>query len=214
MTAIYRMILLLFMMAIVCFFFSASAHAWLFYSKPEFRGRVIDAETKEPIEGAVVVVLYKKWESHGPGGGSSVPFDAKETLTDKNGEFYFSSFTTLIGPLSKKSRADFIFFKPGYKAISSISEIEGIRISDEIYFALAKDMVGKEGEIKEIDEWETLHTYKGPLGMVELKKAKTREEKLRTMPSPPTDYTSKELPVLIKTINAEYNNLGVKGGYK
>ena len=35
------------------------------YSKPEFRGRVIDAETKQPIEGAVVVVLYEKWQFAG-----------------------------------------------------------------------------------------------------------------------------------------------------
>ena len=122
MRTIYKMILPLFMLALVCPFFSTSAYSWPIYSKPEFRGRVIDAETKQPIEGAVVVVLYKKWGFGGPGGGNTLPFDAKETLTDKNGEFYFPSYTTIIGPLSRTSRADFIIFKPGYKAKSTRKE--------------------------------------------------------------------------------------------
>ena len=148
-----------------CFSFSTSAYSWLLYSKPEFRGRVIDAETKQPIEGAVVVVLYEKWEFGGPGGGSARPFDAKETMTDKNGEFYFPSYTTIIGPLSRNDRADFIIFKPGYRAISSTEGIEGRKVSDEKYFAIDKDMVGKEGEIRYIDDWETLRTYRACWGL-------------------------------------------------
>ncbi|MBI5591266.1 MAG: carboxypeptidase regulatory-like domain-containing protein [Deltaproteobacteria bacterium] len=192
-------------------FSCVSAHAWLYYSKSEFRGRVIDAETKEPIEGAVIVVLYMKWEFGGPGGGSTVPMDAKETLSDKNGDFYFPSYETMIGPLSRERVAEFIFFKPGYK---SVTYIEGKKIPDEIYLAIKKEMVGKDGEIKHTDRWDHLLTYKGPLGVVELQKAITREEKLRAIPSPPTDYTSKELPLFIKIINEEGNNLGLKGGYK
>ena len=39
---------------------SPSFAIWPIYHKPEFKGKVIDAETKEPIEGAVVVVVYNK----------------------------------------------------------------------------------------------------------------------------------------------------------
>lgn len=208
MTAIYKMILLLLMMAIVCFSFPTSAYSWLFYSKPEFRGRVIDAETKQPIEGAVVVVLYKKEPMiGGPGGPSPYVFEAKETLTDKNGEFYFPSHRTIIGPLSRNDRAEFIFFKPGYKAISDFDMIEGVKISKERYFAIEKDMVGKEGEIEEIDDWETLHTYKGPLGIVELKRGEHD-------PSTPTDYRSEKLPLLFKALNEDRRNRGYKGELK
>jgi hypothetical protein len=51
-----------------------------------YKGRVIDAETKEPIVGAVVLAV---WYRRAPGlGGPSQGFlDAEETLTDKNGEF-------------------------------------------------------------------------------------------------------------------------------
>ncbi|MFH2047591.1 MAG: hypothetical protein ABIK92_20880 [Pseudomonadota bacterium] len=196
---------------IIGFTFTSSAHAWLYYSKPEFRGRIIDAETKKPIEGTVIVALYMKWEFGGPGGGNTGPMDAKETLTDKNGEFYFPSYRTLIGPLSSERVAEFIIFKPGYK---SITFVDGKNISDEKYFAIEKGMIGKEGKIKEKDHFGNIEIWKGPLGVVELEKARTRKERLDTKPLPPNDYTSKELPLFIKSLNEERNNLGLKGGYK
>ena len=53
------------------------------YHKPAFQGKVIDAETKEPIDGAVVVVIYKKYPIiSGPGGGGESIMDIKETLTN------------------------------------------------------------------------------------------------------------------------------------
>ena len=212
MTTLSKMIVLLSATAVVCISFSTSAYSWPIYSKPEFRGRVIDAETKQPIEGAVVVAVYKKWEFGGPGGGNTLPFDAKETLTDKNGEFYFSSYTTIIGPLSRTSRADFIIFKPGYRAISSTEGIEGRKVSDEKYFAIDKDMVGKEGEIRYIDDWETLRTFEGPLGIVELKRAKTSNDFLRGSPGAPSaDYRSNRLPLLFKAINEDRKNRGLEG---
>jgi hypothetical protein len=207
MSRVNRIILLLIMVSIGLFLCASSAYAWLYYSKPEFYGRVIDKETKQPIEGAVVVVLYEKWESHGPGGGSAVPFDAKETLTDKNGDFHFPSYRTLIGPLSRQEDADFIIFKPGYRAISSIDGIEGMRISKEKYFTIDKGMVGKEGEIKYIDEWETLYRYQGPLGIVQLKWGEFA-------PAPPTDFRSDRLPLLYKAINEDRRNRGYKGEEK
>ncbi len=207
MATIYKMILPLFMLTLVCLSFSTSAYSWPIYSKPEFRGRVIDAETKQPIEGAVVVVVYKKWGFGGPGGGNTLPIDAKETLTDKNGEFYFPSYTTIIGPLSRTSRADFIIFRPGYKAKSDTDGIEGTKIDDERYLAIDKDMVGKEGEIKYIDDWETLRTYEGPLGIVELKRGER-------YPSAPPDYRSDKLPLLYEAINKERRNRGHEGDVK
>jgi hypothetical protein len=193
------------------FLFSAiSAHAWLFYSKPEFRGKVIDAETKQPIEGAVAVVVYYKWNFGGPGGGSSLPFNAKETLTDNNGEFYFPSYKTLIGPLSRVSYASFIIFKPGYM---SINGIEGIKMPTEKYFAIEKDMIGKEGELNYIDPHlydPSPVTWKGLMGIVEMKKAKTFEERRLGVPDTPFHYTSKELPLLFKAIRQDDIERGVE----
>ena len=188
------------------------SHAGLLYSKPAFKGRVIDAETKQPIEGAVVVILYYKRSTFSPnvGGPNSFVTKARETLTDKKGEFHIPSYRELM-LLNEDVAARFMFFKPGYEAGYGPTNIKPTL--EEKYFS-----AGEIGKIAEIEtgsfDDSSYVKWKGPLGIMELKKAITREEKLRTMPSPPTDYTSKELPILIKVINAEYNNLGIEGGYK
>jgi len=86
-----------------------------------YHGRVIDADSKEPIEGAVVVAEWKT-ERTTPTATHTNLKDVKECLTDKNGEWSIS------GP---KGRADelipglslfipytkepiFTIFKPGY----------------------------------------------------------------------------------------------------
>jgi hypothetical protein len=51
-----------------------------------YHGKVVDEQTREPIEG--VVVLGSWWVYHfGLGGGYSTYHDAREAVTDKNGEF-------------------------------------------------------------------------------------------------------------------------------
>jgi hypothetical protein len=202
--------LIIAIVSIFALFYSTSSFAWLIYTKPEFRGKVIDSGTKEPIEGAVVVVLYERWKFGGPGGGNTSPMDAKETLTDKNGEFYFPAYSTLIGPLSRSSEASFIIFKPGYM---SVTRIHGIQMPDERYFTIQKDMVGKKGEITYVDRWERTFSYKGPLGIVELKKTKPNESMSGSMPS---DYSKKDLPLLYKAIEEDdiIRGLLPKGGRK
>lgn len=117
----------------------------------------------------------------------------------------------MIGPLSRKDKARFIFFKPGYKSITYIKEI---KIPDEKYFAIEKDMIGEEREIKYIDPWDTLITYKGPMGVVRLEKAKTDKERRDASPSSPTNYHSDKLPLLYKAINEDRRNRGLEGEEK
>ena len=91
-----------------------AGHAgWLIYHKPDFKGRVIDAETKEPIEGAVVVAAYYKSTMGVPHRYSDI-IHFQEVLTDKNGEFQIPSYTTIIQPLSWEDMVTFIIYKPGY----------------------------------------------------------------------------------------------------
>jgi hypothetical protein len=109
--------------------------------------------------------------------------------------------------LNEDVGARFIFFKPGYQAGYGPSYIAPLLT--EKYFSAGE--IAKEVEIEAGSFNNSSYVkWKGPLGIVELKKAKTREEKLRTMPSPPANYTFKELPILIKFINSEINNLGLK----
>ncbi len=89
-----------------------------------YGGKVIDADTKEPIEGAVVVAVWR--ETRGTITGPDTRFKyAKETLTNKNGEWYIvgpegyedkiiPGLLHIIGVFVTKD-PEFIIYKPGYK---------------------------------------------------------------------------------------------------
>lgn len=173
---------------------SASAFGWLVYHKPAFRGRIIDAETKAPIEGAVVVVLYwKVYIMGGPGGPRSKIMDAKEMLTDSNGEFSFPSFTAFT-PFSHEDCARFIIYKPGYMYSEGPAYVRGYPLV-ELFFS--SDVIGKEGEIRYGQEkWE------GILGIEELK----RGDK-----SPNPDLRSDKLPLLFQAINEDRRRRRLEG---
>jgi hypothetical protein len=219
-----------------------------------FRGKVIDAETLKPIEGAVVVAIWRKTRA-GIAGADTRFKDAKETLTDKNGEW------TIVGPEGYEDKIipglihlmgvfvtespEIIYYKPGYRRgirggfsaypyIDREHNLEGIVLSrpgetweeareyskkysvGTLRFIPAKD---PERKLRDLDfsfEYpENVKTVGWKRGMsasylvIGLKKAKTREERLRAQPSPPTEDINK-LPVLYKLINEESKSFGLK----
>jgi hypothetical protein len=85
-----------------------------------YKGRVIDAETDKPIEGAVVLGV---WNKVNPGFGYY--YDSKEVLTDKNGDFKIPGKGLLV--LSKIDSLDLIIFKAGYEQFSRYSPWEGLK---------------------------------------------------------------------------------------
>ena len=204
------MTFLVFITMIISFTTSAFA-GWLIYHKPEFKGKVIDAETKEPIEGAVVVAIYEKHTLiSGPGGGYSSVIKVKETLTDKNGEFYFPPYTTLIQPNSIEDYAEFIIYKPGYGSYPNYQVTpRGLNaVSGELFFL--KEI----GSEEELEMW--VKGEKGPelreakiiFGIVELPKLKTRDDWL-TSPSIPADVGYKEAPILYRMLNEVRKKYGL-----
>jgi hypothetical protein len=77
-----------------------------------YLGKVIDSETKEPLEGVVVHGdWYKVWGT--VGGASSEWHDSYETLTDKNGEFRIPGKGLLI--FSSIDELTLTIFKAGYE---------------------------------------------------------------------------------------------------
>ncbi len=102
-----------------CTAVSPSEAAWLFYHKPAYEGRVLDAETELPIEGAVVVAVYYKQTFGVVEWGTGV-IRVKETVTDNNGRFRFPSYTTLINPLAWSLEVGFTIFKPGYASVDDV----------------------------------------------------------------------------------------------
>jgi hypothetical protein len=82
-----------------------------------FSGKVVEAETGEPIEGAVVLIAFYT-EGFSVGGPVYRFADAVEALTDAKGEFYFPPRrVTLYRSMSIwDNECRISIFKPGYGA--------------------------------------------------------------------------------------------------
>jgi hypothetical protein len=183
---------------------------YLLFHKPPFRGKVIDAETKKPIEGAVVVAVYKNYFcGFGAGGGSEVA-KVKETLTDKNGKFFFSSYSTIILPFLKEDYTTFIIYKPGYGRLphNRIHSLSRVSLDQKETYFLAENF-GKKGKVRVLEFGKRNSFRKVTFGVVEKMPLKTRKERLRAFPSAPTDFRSKKLPLLFKAINEENRRFGL-----
>lgn len=76
-----------------------------------YKGRVIDAETGQPIEGAVAHGTWSKVYPN-PAGSSSEYYDSYEVLTDKDGNFEIPGKGLLI--LSNIDDMTLTIFKAGY----------------------------------------------------------------------------------------------------
>jgi hypothetical protein len=180
------------------------AHA----SERTYQGKVIDAETKEPIEGAVVVARW--WEEKGAFLGSVERLrDVKETLTDRDGKW------SITGPESDKRKIvrgmlsiiaivwairdpGFIIFKPGY-------------CSWPIGFSIdaCKDKIGPE-RTDQIMEGKTVE--------FEFPRLTNREDRLKVLPETissssegPREYKKiqKKQMEFLRLINEERRNLGL-----
>ena len=194
-----RNLSILFMMVLfIGSFYVVESYAWLIFHKPEYKGKIINSETQESIEGVVVVAVYN---THtiigGPAGGYSSVVKVKETLTDKTGEFLIPSYTTIMGPNSKEYYTEFIIYKPGYASYPNYKRrIVPFKFCGPEYLFTKK--VGSIGLIKNGTKPVNI-TY----GIAKLPKLNAWEERRRAVPSRPVDTTSKELPLLNEIINQE-----------
>lgn len=189
---------------------------WMVYHKPAFKGKVIDVETREPIEGAVVVAVYSK-KSIGIAESYSVTINVREVLTNKNGEFYIPPYTTIIQPLSWNPSwkgVGIIIFKPGYGNFPDwrVSPPKGMDLK-VVWDDFFSGEIGEEKEVWFSEPWKTGAEKKKievTFGIVELPKLKTREERLNATHITLTNFRSKDLPLLYKAINEEYKHFGLE----
>lgn len=79
-----------------------------------YKGKVIDTNTGQPIEGVVVLGTWSR-EHISPGGATHTFYDAQETVTDKNGEFKIKGLGLLV--ISNVIPMDVLIFKAGYEHI-------------------------------------------------------------------------------------------------
>lgn len=188
---IMKVIIVSFILILSLILFTSSA-----FAGGPWKGRIIDIETKEPIEGAVVLAVWDR-NYRTPTGGNSYFYEAKEVLTNKEGRFEIASYTpiNLLPLISYIEGPYFTIFKPGYGSLS--------RSGLEKYF-LGKGVDPKEGEISG-------KRYRFALGLIELPPLKTREERLDKLPLGLTYYdeTVKKAKNYMRLLNIERRELGL-----
>jgi hypothetical protein len=108
----------------------------LTYSATQIKGRVVDADSGEPIEGAVVVAQWVLFNI-GPGhGGHKGRLHIHETMTDKDGYYMIPGWGPRIRPpMTELVNRDpeILIFKGTYepKALyNSIARASSVRVSD------------------------------------------------------------------------------------
>jgi hypothetical protein len=117
-----------------------------------YEGKVIDSQTKQPIEGAVVHGTWSKRHLTvaGPKGEY---YDSYEVLTDKNGEFKIPGQGLLV--LSNMEEMQVNVFKAGYEQYSnwwSVTEgVKGVtRQGNKLVFDLRR-MTMEERKMRGVD---------------------------------------------------------------
>ena len=104
-------------------FVAATAACMKEYSAKPTYGFIVDAETNQPVEGAVVVA---QWDlEYGLEGGSAFTWVLMEAVTDRQGRFDFPGWAPrkvpdfLPGEARLKGRdPHVVFFKLGYQGIA------------------------------------------------------------------------------------------------
>lgn len=180
---------------------------WIIYHKPAFHGRVIDAETKEPIEGAVVVAVYNASAPAWPGGSNTIRIGVQETLTGKTGEFHIPPYTTIMLPFWLKSDARFVIYKPGYGSYPDYHVSPPSPGVEPEEFFLGE--LGTEGEV----EWLS-QKIKVTFGVVEMPRLRTWEERRKAQPGLPSGVNEKQLPLLHRAISEEDGWIWGNKGWK
>lgn len=187
-------------------FFSLASFGPLAYAQlGPYQGKVIDAETKQPVEGAAVLAV---WWLQSPGIAHPVEsvHDALETVTDLDGNFTIPGMIEApVDPQAKLMEPSFTIFKPGYKTY-------GPRTLKPMSAFLPKDVI--EGLSDNIYE-------KNGKMVVELRQLKTQRERKENLigvlpiacdPRDPTQFCvdSAKYPNLLNLVNEERLNLGLK----
>jgi hypothetical protein len=152
-----------------------------------FEGKVLDAETKEPIEGAAVLAVYYQ-ETISPAGSNHYAVDAQETLTDANGEFKIPASVVKLKDVSWKPDCNLTIFKPGY----------GVFPDHKLSNAVGEEFRG----------WPTPEKYI----VYEIPKLKSIEERKKNLLFQYYEgFGDKKFYNFLNLINEEYKNLGLPG---
>lgn len=155
-------------------------------------GKIIDIETKEPIEGAVVLAVWQR-AYRTLAGDNTYFYEAKEVLTDKEGRYEIPAYTpiNLLPIISYIRKPEFTIFKPGYLSLSGRH--------------LEENVINNPAEFKRNE-----NMYRLAPGIIELPKLKTREERIKKLPSGLMyEEAEKKAKNYMHLLNVERHNLGL-----
>jgi hypothetical protein len=150
-----------------------------------YTGRVIDAETKQPLSGAVVLAVWLR-EVNQLIQTSTLYYNSREVLTDANGEFTVRAKDVETNAPPKTLRPNFVIFYRGYGFFPG-------------------HQIAPQGFIGGI--------FEGKGAVVELPKLKTNAERLRVIGELPPILTlvpHSKMPKLLKLRNLEEAALGLQ----
>ena len=148
-----------------------------------YSGRVIDADTGAPVEGVVVLGVWNT-EQITPGGAVHNFHDARETVTDKNGDFEIPGMGLKI--LGNVTPMDVLIFKAGYEHIGMSS-----------WESLKSDLI-----LRKKIKWE------GNKAIIPLKTLSIDERKKKGPPTRPS-IPVERMQILTKEISKERIALGL-----
>lgn len=150
-----------------------------------YRGQVVDAETKAPLAGAVVVALWWRNRVY-PFHSVAEHYAVRETVTDAEGRFWLDAKDVEEGAPRRTYHPEFLIFLPGYGS----------------YPAHQVSPRGFTGGI-----------FERPGTLVELPRLEGREDRrihLRSIsPSSFSDEPFKDLPELMRRVNHERSVVGL-----
>jgi len=153
----------------------------------QYHGRVVDAETKQPLEGAVVTAIWMKAQLLAMEGVDDF-HQARETLTDAEGRFAIDARPRWT--VRSVRRPNIIVFKPGYGRYADMyGKLNGLGIDPLIATQ------------------ETLYARR-PV-TIDLPRLRTREEMLKFVdPDLHPNIEFEDVPIFMRLLNEYRHGLG------
>lgn len=188
---------LLFVLSLLSALFVLSACATpLTYSAEEIRGQIVDAETGQPIEGAVAVAQWVL--SHIGSGHYGKRLHIHETVTDRNGNYVIPAW----GPKPQLPLTELVYRDPQILLFKSGYEPEGLENSKpQTGSVRASEWDGKVIKLKKISNQENLERYASRLNSF-------YDGLVKDMRN---DYEWKKYPRMTTAVYKEYQLLKAKG---
>ena len=164
-----------------------------------WRGTIVDAETKQPLEGVVVFALWnERYGSIGgyAGGGYC---DSEEVVTGADGRFTIRRLKRSFNPFSIIQGPDFTIYKPGYGRW----HFQG----DGEWLTLRGDELNR--SVNAV--WQRFNSEAAVV--IELTPLKTRDARmnfLRAFSLPSMDTPANRFSKLLEAVNQEHGALGLQ----